>query len=255
MSTYRATETLYETGGGRKPGPADVTVAISLYNYEEFIVPCLDSVRAQTLPELSLVIVDDGSKDDSREVAQAWLEANADRFARTALIKHVRNNGLAEARNTAFRWAGSGSVFVLDADNIIYPLAVERLQRAMALGDYGAAYSQIERFGDITALGWSDVWSREAFKRSNYVDAMALVSFEAWRRVGGYTHIEGGWEDYDFWCKFIDADIEALFVPEVLCRYRVHGQSMLRTETNKRANEVVTRMMVRHPWLELELME
>jgi hypothetical protein len=60
-----------------------------------------------------------------------------------------------------------------------------------------------------------------------------------------------GWEDYDLWCKFVEAGIEGVFVPEILCRYRVHGSSMVRTETINRIDAVRQRMAMRHPWLSL----
>ena len=43
-------------------------------------------------------------------------------------------------------------------------------------------------------------WQQDLFKGGNYIDAMALVRREAWEAIGGYTHIPGGWEDFDFWC-------------------------------------------------------
>jgi hypothetical protein len=63
----------------------------------------------------------------------------------------------------------------------------------------------------------------------------------------------GGWEDYDFWCKCVEAGIEGLFVPEILCRYRHHGESMLAQETDagRNARRVRREMEARHRWLEL----
>jgi GT2 family glycosyltransferase len=80
---------------------------------------------------------------------------------------------------------------------------------------------------------------------------MALVSRQAWRDVGGYSHIEGGWEDYDFWCKFVEQGYEAAFVPEMLCRYRVHETSMLRTESARSYDSMFIEMTLRHPWMRL----
>ena len=44
-------------------------------------------------------------------------------------------------------------------------------------------------------------------------DAMALVRRSAWDAVGGYTHIQGGWEDYDFWCKLLTRAITGCNAP------------------------------------------
>ena len=230
--------------------PDLVTVAVSLFNYERFLGKCLDTVSLQLHEPIDLIVVDDASdKDDSREAAEEWLEASHQRFARALLVRHQRNQGLAQARNTAVSLSRSDAVFVLDADNLLYPRALGRLLGLMRAG-FGAAYPQLEFFGEERRLGHADFWSQQKFKNGNYVDAMAMISKACWKQVGGYTHMDG-WEDYDFWCKLIDEGLEAVFVPEILCRYRVHSTSMLRTDT-ARADESVRRQMTfRHPWLEL----
>ena len=246
------TETLFVQEAA--PAGADlISVAVSLHNYARFLPACLDSVATQTHRALDLIVVDDASDaDDGAAVAVAWLADNARRFARTLVMRHLRNQGVAAARNTGFAAARSGLVFVLDADNLLYPRAIARLFAAMAEEAFDAAYSQLEFFGAEQRLGYADIWRRENFLYENYVDAMALVSRRAWQSVGGYTPIDGGWEDYDFWCKFIDHGLTAAFVPEALCRYRVHEHSMLRTEHRGRRQSLAVQLTLRHPWLRVE---
>jgi glycosyltransferase involved in cell wall biosynthesis len=233
--------------------PGDlVTVAVSLYNYAQFLPECLDSVLAQRHAAIELVVVDDVSTaDDSLAVAGAWLQEHAQRFSRVLLLRHKRNQGLARARNTAFDHARASHVFVMDADNMIYPRAIGRLRQAIETSRAAAAYTQMELFGTKSAVGLADIWRPKWLRHGNYIDAMALISHSAWRDVGGYTHIEGGWEDYDLWCKFIEQGYVAAFVPEMLCRYRVHRSSMLRTETANSYDAVFVEMTMRHPWMEL----
>lgn len=235
------------------PHPRAVTVAVSLYHYGRFIEECLDSVAGQTHEHLEVVVVDDHStRDDSVEVVRAWAERHARRFDRFEVLRHRHNRGLAAARNTAFSAARTSHVFVLDADNLIYPRAIEVLHRAAAEGDRDAAYTQLELFGDQVGIGQADVWSRRRFQRGNYVDAMALIRVRSWEQVGGYTHIEGGWEDFDLWCKFLECGMTGLYVPEILCRYRVHGTSMLRTDTRDATEALKVQLTYRHPWLKLD---
>jgi glycosyltransferase involved in cell wall biosynthesis len=233
--------------------PGDlVTVAVSLYNYAQFLPECLDSILAQRHTAIELVVVDDVSTaDDSLAVAGAWLQEHAQRFSRVLLLRHRRNQGLARARNTAFAHARASHVFVMDADNTIYPRAIGRLRQAIETSRAAAAYTQMELFGTKSAVGLADIWRPKWLRHGNYIDAMALISRSAWRDVGGYTHIEGGWEDYDLWCKFIEQGYVAAFVPEMLCRYRVHRSSMLRTETSRSYDAVFVEMTMRHPWMKL----
>jgi glycosyltransferase involved in cell wall biosynthesis len=247
-----AAETRFEQARAEAPDADLVSVAVSLYDYAKFLPGCLDSVAAQTHDALELIVVDDASTDESARVAHAWLAAHAERFARVLLLRHRRNQGLAEARNTAFAAARGACVFVLDADNLLYPRAIARLHAALRDEAFAAAYAQLEFFGAERGLGYADVWERTLFLRENYVDAMALVRRRAWEAVGGYEHIDGGWEDYDFWCKFIDRGLAAAFVPQILCRYRVHENSMLRTEHQGQRRRLCVQMRLRHPWLEVE---
>jgi len=83
--------------------------------------------------------------------------------------------------------------------------------------------------------------------QSNYVDVTGIVLRSAWERVGGYSHIDQGWEDYDFWLKFIDADLSAAYVPEILCRYRTHGKSRTTTEAHAAHEQLKVIMALRHP--------
>jgi glycosyltransferase involved in cell wall biosynthesis len=229
-----------------------VTVAVSLYNYAQYIELCLDSVEAQTHRRLELVVVDDCSMDDnSVAVAKAWLEGHATRFERVLLLRQPRNQGCGAARNVAFAAASNSHVFILDADNMIYPRAIARLHEVMRQSSYGAAYSQLEFFGARQGVGLADFWAPRRFASGNYVDAMALIDRGAWQKVGGYANLYS-WEDYDLWCKFIEQGIEAAFVPEILCRYRVHGNSMLRTGSRSAHNDMVLQMTLRHPWLKLK---
>ena len=244
---------LFEAEGvARKDDEHLVCVAISLFNYAEFIGGCLESVASQTHRAIELIVVDDASGDGSGKAAQAWMAANSERFVCTRLLRHRENQGLSAARNTAFSVAAADHVMVLDADNKLYPRAVARLLEAQLDAGAAFAYPQLAFFGDVVQLGFATIWAAERLKRANYIDAMALVLKAAWAQVGGYAHLDIGWEDYDLWCKFIEHGLDGVFVPEVLCRYRVHGASMLRQTTNPRELRIRQRMMTRHPWLELD---
>jgi glycosyltransferase involved in cell wall biosynthesis len=236
---------------GRKhaaAAPEDlVSVCVTVYNYARFLPDCLESLKSQTHPSLDVVIIDDASQnDDSVAVAKDWAEENADCFYRLRVYTHCRNQGPAEARNTAFRNALGDYVFIIDADNEIYPRAIARLYEAALSAQAEATYSQIEKYGEHRAIGEADIWDVAAMHRANYVDIMALVKHSAWRAVDGFTHIEEGWEDYDFWLKFIDAGFTAAYVPEILSRYRVHGLSRTATEAHAAHEDLRALMAFRH---------
>ena len=228
--------------------PALVSVCVTVYNYARFLDDCLNSIAAQTYEALELVIVDDCSqKDDSVAVAAEWAETHKARFQRIAVYTHRQNQGPAEARNTAFRNSTGSWIFIIDADNEVYPKAIQRLYRAAVSGGFDATYTQVEMFGACWEIGYADIWDAEEMRQKNYVDVMALVSREAWEKVEGFSHIDDGWEDYDFWLKFLDTGLLPGYVPEILCRYRVHDKSRTTTEAHVFHEELKNLMAFRHP--------
>jgi glycosyltransferase involved in cell wall biosynthesis len=244
-------EVLFEAG---TPSTAEATVCITLYNYDDHIIDNLESVHDQTLEALGLVVLDDRSTDRGLARASRWAEVHARRFASICVARHHRNQGLAAARNAAFDLSPSEFVMTLDADNQLYPRCVERLLGSLRDSRAAFAYSIIEQFGNRQGLMGCNSWSPELLKSGNYIDAMALIRKSVWRQLNGYRRMRvGGWEDYDFWCKVVEAGFEGQFVPEILARYRMHAESMLRTETDRGGNDRRVRrdMQARHPWLEL----
>ncbi len=228
--------------------PDTIGVAVTVYNYAKYLPDCLNSVSEQLHEHLDLVVVDDCSSDDSLTVAQKWLTDNNSRFGKVSLWKHEKNSGAAASKNSAIDKVRGNLVMLLDADNLLYPRAISRLHFALNQGNFDAAYSQLEKFGDIQGVGDADIWNPEYFKGGNYVDGMALYSKEAWQAAGGFESALNGWEDYDFWCKFVELERNAIFVPELLCRYRVHAHSV----TGMARRNLVTlwaAMKERHPWV------
>ena len=240
-----------------------VSVCISLHNYEHTIERALNSILQQSLnlSAIDLVVVDDASTDSGRKCVEQWMQHYGLQFGTCRLIGHNKNGGLAAARNTAFAVSHADWCFVLDADNLLHPSALERsLKLAMHCSDKTAvvhpwiaveaetANKQLLRKG----LHGLAIWQRERFLHGNHIDAMALIRRAAWADIGGYTHIPGGWEDFDFWCCLIEAGWLGVCLPQVICSYVVHQESMLSTTTNNNLRWLCRLMQQRHPWLQLD---
>ncbi len=251
MKNQVKTEIVIETEARHVKG-IGVTVIVTLYNYEAYIKNALDSVFRQTHSNIELIVVDDASQDSSLAIGRTWLKQNGARFSQAKLLSHLSNCGVSQARNTAFANARNDYVFVLDADNEIYSDAIAKLLSACISSGAETAYSQIEKFGGELGILTGDFWNPTGFARGNYIDAMALIKKSAWLAAGGYSYFEiPGWEDYDLWCKFVELGFRGVFVPEILCRYRVHRLSLLRQTTNPNEKQLRLEMMKRHPWLRL----
>lgn len=98
-----------------------VSVMMPAYNAEKYIGTAIESVLAQTYENWELIIVDDGSTDNTYEVATKYKDQ------RIKVVKHDYNAGLGEARNTALRLAQGQWATWLDSDDAMLPQRIERL--------------------------------------------------------------------------------------------------------------------------------
>ena len=241
---------------------ARATVCISLYNYSDSIECALNSVYRQTERIIDLIIVDDKSTDNSSEVTANWINQNKERFNNLIYIQHNENSGLAAARNTAIELAKTEWCYILDADNSMMTDAIERsadIAEKQDLNDIAVVFSKIkvinkDREGNKEIACFNNkIWQKENFRTKNANDAMGLVSKKAWKKVKGYEHIIGGWEDYDYWCKLIDNEYKGIFYPRVLASYNVHSNSMIHKETKHGERRISRLLQKRHEWLDLAL--
>ncbi|MFT8515645.1 MAG: glycosyltransferase [Acetobacter persici] len=235
---------------------APVTVIITSYNYETFILEALDSVRSQTMPVLDLVVVDDGSSDASVPLITAWMTRHSARFNRLILLRTTVNAGLGGARNCGVTHAETPFFLPLDADNRLLPDACAEL--AAATNDMTAyAYPILEQFGEPTLhkLLGDKPYHPMQLVAGNYIDAMALIAKWAWAAAGGYyvSRSAMGWEDYDLWCSFAELGLQGTHVPKILAEYRVHHTSMTSSVTEQEAHKqrVVELAESRHDWIRL----
>ncbi|MBV9010105.1 MAG: glycosyltransferase [Verrucomicrobia bacterium] len=214
----------------------ELSVVVTLFNYARFIEECLGSVaHSQIEARLEVIIVDDGSNDDSLARARRIQT----RFPHAVRVVHKHfNTGLADARNIGIEFARAPYIFILDADNLVTPRALALLLKTMQTEDYAAAFSLLCRFREpartgIGLLSYYD-WDPEILVQSPYIDAMAMFRRDVLLGLGGYDGTLSeigwfGWEDYDMWLRFAQDDLPVAFVPNVLCLYRHHEASMIKT--------------------------
>jgi glycosyltransferase involved in cell wall biosynthesis len=240
-------------------GDAPVTVTIASYNYADYVIEALESVRMQSLELLDLVVVDDCSPDPTvLELILEWARLHANRFNRLVVRKHQRNAGLGATRNSGFNAAETPYVLPLDADNRLRPECCERLLAALLPSTAAYVYPRMQEFGGRHDIAGGERFEPMRFVGGNYIDAMALVGKWAWAAASGYDTPEFmGWEDYGLWCQMIEMGQWGEAVEEILAEYRVHHDSMVNeiTETKQNKMRLVANVEARHPWLDILVRE
>ncbi len=119
-----------------------ISVIVPVYNVDEFLDACLQSIVDQSYPRLEILVVDDGSTDGSGDKCDRWAE----RDERIRVI-HQPNGGLSSARNTALDAMSGDWVIMVDSDDVLHPDAastlldaIRREQADIVVGDYVVIY-------------------------------------------------------------------------------------------------------------------
>lgn len=232
-----------------------ISVIVTLYNYSAYVRQCLKSLedsKTEAIPGgIEAVIVNDASSDDSLKQAIAWQQSS--RHPVRVVDKRL-NTGLADARNLGLQQARAPYAFILDADNMVFPRALEQLHATIVRDNSAAAYSMLCRFQGAHnnregLLSYYD-WDPQMLVEYPYIDAMALFDRERLIKIGGYdTELFKygwfGWEDYDVWLRIAQADLRVSFLPNVLCLYRHHEKAMSNT-TNLFERELVAHLLEKY---------
>jgi glycosyltransferase involved in cell wall biosynthesis len=232
-----------------------ISVIVTLYNYRSYIRQCLKSVEdsdTAAIPGgIELMIVNDASTDDS--LKQAMAVQRISRHAVRIIDKRL-NTGLADARNVGLQLARAPYVFMMDADNLVFPRALEQLYTRIVRDRSVAAYSMLSRFKGHQSdreglLSYFD-WDPQMLVEFPYIDAMAMFDREQLIKIGGYDNELYklgwfGWEDYDLWLRIAAAGLRVSFLPNVFCLYRHHDRAMSNT-TNLFERELVAHLFEKH---------
>ncbi|PBC79421.1 CDP-glycerol:poly(glycerophosphate) glycerophosphotransferase [Streptomyces sp. TLI_235] len=168
-----------------------LSVVVPIYNVERYLEECLDSIAAQTFTDLECVMVDDGSKDGSAAIAEAY----AAKDARFRLVKQ-ENKGLGAARNTGYRHIADGTEFLafVDSDDTLPPSAYELMIGTLDETGSDFCTGNVQRF---RAVGYYQSGGhRKPFKetrlRTHITEIPTLVTDRtAWNKVYRRSFFDG----------------------------------------------------------------
>ena len=208
-----------------------VSLIIATFNHARFLDAAIDSALAQTLGAVDVIVVDDGSTDDTPAVLA--------RYAGRVRVLRQPNRGLAAARNAGLAAARGTYVAFLDADDVMAPTKLaaqlEVLERSPTIGwtycdvliETVATRTTVtasERFGyGARAL---DGWLFPELIHGNFIPAIApMIRRTALDAAGGFDERLTALEDWDMWLR-LSLLAEARYTPAVLVTYRIRPGGM-----------------------------
>lgn len=208
----------------RNPRAAmDVQAVVTSFNQGSMILEAVQSLCAQTTPPAGIILVDDGSTDESSLRILAQIESDPS-FRVPITVLRQPNSGVSAARNAGIRSAQAPLVLVLDGDDRLEPAYIEQVSGLLReRSGLVAASSWMRTFGVLDATVCPAGGGITAFLSRNCCPATHILRRGAWEQCGGYDEtMRSGFEDWDFFLSLLETAPEACIgiVPEPLIDYR-----------------------------------
>jgi glycosyltransferase involved in cell wall biosynthesis len=206
-----------------------VTVYITNYNYGKYISQSIDSVLNQTYENIELIIIDDGSTDNSKEIINEYEEEKG------ISIIYQNNKGLTVSNNIAISVARGEYIMRLDADDYLDPNAVSLLyaefekddKLGMAFGDW----YEIDEFDNVTSIERRhDFNTNVSLLDQPAHGACTMFKLEYLKQLQGYDETLTRQDGYELWFRFVKKyKIRSINIP--IFYYRKHGDNLTSDET------------------------
>lgn len=221
------------TSDPRNNGKPRVGVFIPNYNYARFIAETLDSVLQQSYPLLDVIVVDDGSSDNSVPV----IEKSLARFGggrRTAFYRQPVNGGKLAALNSVMHEITAPYMLTLDADDQLEPDYIERCLQALIEAratdpKVAMVYSDcqlIDQAGRFIDNGRSTAFDVVKLQTMSYIPEPALCLSEACLEVMPFDPLIRVGTKHHKWLRMVALGWRGLHIAAPLFRYRMHDQNL-----------------------------
>lgn len=199
-----------------------VSIIVPCYNKAEYLSEALDSVKKQTYNNWECIIVNDGSLDNTEEIAKLYTIKDT-RFK----YLYQQNQGVSVARNNGINASNGEYILPLDADDIIDPTYVEKaINHYIHNPSTKLVYCKYDTFG--LQIGDANVpdYNYEELLWTCMIPCCSVFKRVDFNRTIGYNPImKEGYEDWDFLLSFLDRSSIVYRIDEVLFHYRKTGSS------------------------------
>lgn len=234
-----------------------VSVIVPMYNSASYIEETLRSILASTYPAIEVVVVDDGSTDESVEIVERQLQRRQPQRQQEEEIAirvfRQANAGVSAARNHAIREAHGTYILPVDADDLISETYIEHAVAVMENHNDNDNENVVRvvgcrarMFGAVEKEWKLPHFSHALLARKNMIPVSSMFRRADWKRVGGFCEKDIYREDWDFWISLFELGGEFVKLNEVGLYYRVReGSRRATAKSQKRA--IVDAINRRHP--------
>lgn len=226
-----------------------LSVIIPSYNVEEYLEQCVESVFAQTYKNLEIIIVDDGAKDSTPELADA-LASRDDRVS----VLHQPNGGLSNARNNGFRISKGEYVAFLDSDDWLPPTAYQSMMDALQKSGSDMATGNVTRVqGTHQWQAWNQSFTHVGVALTTTLEETPNLLFDAtaWNKIYKRSLLEANdiqfpegklYEDMFPTARAFMASSSVDIVPENVYFYRIRDDNSSITQKRGELNNLVDKL-------------
>lgn len=199
-----------------------VSVIVPCYNHGEYLLEALSSLLAQTYINWECVIVNDGSTDNTEEIAMDYCNKDS-RFR----YLYQSNSGVSEARNNGIKESSGEYVLPLDGDDFInkefIDVAVSCFQGDDSLK---LVYPRVELFG-VENRAWDlPPYSFNELLFQNMIVCSAMYKRADYDKTTGYNiRMKDGYEDWEFWVSFLNSQDKVIQLDKCTLYYRIKAMS------------------------------
>ncbi len=222
--------------------PVKISVIIPCYNYGHYLADAVESVICQTWQNFEIIIVNDGSTDNTEQIANDLIRQYPSH--KIILINQPNSGQPAISRNNGISGARGQFILCLDADDKIAPTMLSECLLALEKNpEASIAYTDRQDFDGVETVVKARSYDFEMLKHQNHLSYCALFKRKVWDDVGGYRLNVRGCEDWDFWISAGAKGHTGIYIPLPLFLYRRHDTGIYQDVT-KNYSKIFARIIL-----------
>lgn len=224
-----------------------ISVIVPVYNVENYLIKCLESLLNQTFEDYEVILVNDGSTDRSGQIAEEYAKANQEKF----IYISQKNKGLSEARNKGMAYARGKYICFVDSDDYVEPNYLKELYACAQIDDADlvfCAFQSVDEHGNILKKVFENGYETQKTYRVSERKDLLLTQNAAWNKLykrsiikeNNLTFTSGAWyEDLRFVKKYMFFASKFVYCDKILLNYLIRQGSIMNSMGSKRNIEIV----------------